>query len=35
MTTAPGERWSDSKYQVLADFLIKTYEKTDMTMSEC
>ncbi len=28
------QQWSDSKYQVLADFLVKTYEKTDMTMHE-
>ena len=28
------QRWSDTKYQVLADFLVKTYEKTDMTMHQ-
>ena len=28
------QQWSDTKYQVLADFLIKTYEKTDMSMHE-
>ena len=28
------QQWSDTKYQVLADFLIKTYEKTDLTMHE-
>ena len=28
------QQWSDTKYQVLADFLIKTYEKTDLSMHE-
>ena len=28
------QQWSDTKYQVLADFLVKTYEKTDMTMHQ-
>ena len=28
------QQWSDEKYQVLVDFLMKTYEKTDMTMRE-
>ena len=28
------QQWSDEKYQALADFLIKTYEKTDMTMHQ-
>ena len=28
------QQWSDTKYQALADFLIKTYEKTDMSMHE-
>ena len=28
------QQWSDAKYKVLANFLMKTYEKTDMTMHE-
>ena len=28
------QQWSDTKYQALADFLVQTYEKTDMTMHE-
>ena len=28
------QNWSDTKYQALADFLIKTYEKTDMSMHD-
>ena len=28
------QQWSDEKYQALADFLIKAYEKTDMTMHD-
>ena len=28
------QQWSDQKYQVLVDFLMKEYEKTDMTMHE-
>ena len=28
------QQWSDEKYQVLADFLVKTYEKTDLSMHE-
>ena len=28
------QQWSTDKYEVLADFLVKTYEKTDMTMHE-
>ena len=28
------QQWSDEKYKALADFLIKAYEKTDMTMHE-
>ena len=28
------QQWSDKKYKVLAEFLVKTYEKTDMTMHE-
>ena len=28
------QQWSTEKYEVLADFLVKTYEKTDMTMHE-
>ena len=28
------QKWSDEKYKVLADFLVKTYEKTDMTMHQ-
>lgn len=28
------QQWSDTKYNVLADFLVKAYEKTDMTMNE-
>ena len=28
------QQWSDKKYKVLADFLVKTYEKTDMTMHQ-
>ena len=28
------QQWSDEKYKVLAEFLVKTYEKTDMTMHE-
>ena len=28
------QQWSEAKYKVLADFLIKAYEKTDMTMHE-
>ncbi|MBR5199253.1 MAG: hypothetical protein IKW20_05430 [Bacteroidales bacterium] len=28
------QQWSDTKYQALADFLIKTYEKTDMKMHD-
>ena len=28
------QQWSDEKYQVLADFLVQTYEKTDMSMHE-
>ena len=28
------QQWSDEKYKVLADFLVKTYEKTDMTMHQ-
>ena len=28
------QQWSTEKYEMLADFLIKTYEKTDMTMHE-
>ena len=28
------QQWSDTKYQALADFLIKTYEKTDMSMHD-
>lgn len=26
------QQWSDEKYQVLADFLVQTYEKTDLSM---
>ena len=26
------QQWSDKKYKILADFLVKTYEGTDMTM---
>lgn len=28
------QQWSDTKYQALAEFLVQTYEKTDMTMHE-
>ena len=28
------QQWSDAKYQALADFLVKTYEKTDMSMHQ-
>ena len=28
------QQWSDTKYKVLAEFLVKTYEKTDMTMHQ-
>ena len=28
------QQWSTEKYEALADFLVKTYEKTDMTMHE-
>jgi hypothetical protein len=28
------QQWSPEKYEVLADFLIKTYEKTDMSMHD-
>ena len=28
------QQWSDEKYKALADFLIKAYESTDMTMHE-
>ena len=28
------QQWSDAKYKVLVDFLMKSYEKTDMTMHE-
>lgn len=28
------EQWSPEKYKILADFLVNTYEKTDMTMHE-
>lgn len=28
------QQWSDKKYKILADFLVKTYEGTDMTMHE-
>ena len=28
------QQWSDTKYKVLVDFLMETYEKTDMTMHE-
>ena len=28
------QQWSTEKYEALADFLMKTYEKTDMTMHE-
>ena len=28
------QQWSDEKYNALADFLIKTYEKTDMSMHQ-
>ena len=28
------QQWSDRKYKVLVDFLMKEYEKTDMTMHE-
>ena len=28
------QQWSTEKYEALADFLVKTYEKTDMTMNQ-
>ena len=28
------QQWSDKKYKVLADFLMKTYESTDLTMHQ-
>ena len=28
------QQWSDTKYNALAEFLVQTYEKTDMTMHE-
>ena len=28
------QQWSDEKYSALADFLVKTYAKTDMSMNE-
>ena len=28
------QQWSDEKYEILADFLVKTYEKTNMSMHD-